>query len=77
MIERGRLLTFVLLFHEFSASMMVRSVRTQVVGSVMYDVLTGGVYAQVAVLSIIMVVVTIIGVFLAMWFGGTESLKKI
>ena len=71
------MLTFVLLFHEFSASMMVRSVRTQVVGSVMYDVLTGGVYAQVAVLSIIMVVVTIIGVFLAMWFGGTESLKKI
>ena len=29
-------LTFVLLFHEFSASMMVRSARTQVIGSVMY-----------------------------------------
>ena len=36
-------LTFVLLFHEFSASLMVRSARTQVIGSVMYDVWAGGI----------------------------------
>lgn len=66
-------LTFVLLFHEFSASLMVRSARTQVIGSVMYDVWAGGVYSQVAVLALIMVVVTVIGVCIAGWLGGTDS----
>ena len=70
-------LTFVLLFHEFSASLMVRSARTQVIGSVMYDVWTGGVYSEVAVLALIMVLVTVIGVMIAVWIGGSESLKKI
>ena len=69
-------LTFVLLFHEFSASLMVRSARTQVIGSVMYDVWTGGVYSEVAVLALIMVLVTVIGVMIAVWIGGTDSLKK-
>ena len=69
-------LTFVLLFHEFSASLMVRSARTQVIGSVMYDVWTGGVYSECAVLALIMVVVTVIGVMIAIWIGGTDSLKK-
>ena len=70
-------LTFVLLFHEFSASLMVRSARTQVIGSVMYDVWAGGVYAEVAVLALIMVVMTVLGVLVAVWIGGTDSLKKI
>jgi iron(III) transport system permease protein len=69
-------LTFVLLFHEFSASLMVRSARTQVIGSVMYDVWTGGVDSEVAVLALVMVVVTVIGVLTAVWIGGTDSLKK-
>ena len=69
-------LTFVLLFHEFSASLMVRSARTQVIGSVMYDVWAGGVYSEVAVLALIMVVVTVAGVVLAGWLGGTDSLQK-
>ncbi len=69
-------LTFVLLFHEFSASMMVRSTRTQVIGSVMYDVWTGGTYPPVAVLALLMVLVTVIGVAAAVWAGGTDSLKR-
>lgn len=70
-------LTFVLLFHEFSASLMVRSARTQVIGSVMYDVWTGGVYAEVAVLALIMVVVTLLGVLLAgLVGGGTDPLQR-
>lgn len=69
-------LTFVLLFHEFSASLMVRSARTQVIGSVMYDVWAGGVYAEVAVLALIMVVVTVIGVLIAGWLGGTDSVQR-
>lgn len=43
----------------------------------MYDVLTGGVYAEVAVLALIMVVVTVIGVMIAIWIGSVDSLKKI
>ena len=69
-------LTFVLLFHEFSASLMVRSARTQVIGSVMYDVWAGGIYSQVAVLALIMVVVTVIGVCIAGWLGGTDPTQK-
>lgn len=69
-------LTFVLLFHEFSASLMVRSARTQVIGSVMYDVWSGGIYSEVAVLALIMVAVTIVGVVLAGWLGGTDSVQK-
>ena len=70
-------LMFVLLFHEFSASLMVRSARTQVIGSVMYDVWTGGVYPEVAVLALVMVGVTVIGVLIAAWVGGTDSLKRL
>ncbi len=70
-------LTFVLLFHEFSASLMVRSARTQVIGSVMYDVFAGGVYSEVAVLALVMVFATIVGVTIALWTGGADSLKKI
>lgn len=69
-------LTFVLLFHEFSASLMVRSARTQVIGSVMYDVWAGGIYSQVAVLALIMVVVTVIGVCIAGWMGGADAAQQ-
>ena len=69
-------LTFVLLFHEFCASLMVRSARTQVIGSVMYDVWAGGIYSQVAVLALIMVVVTVIGVCIAGWLGGTDPTQQ-
>lgn len=69
-------LTFVLLFHEFSASLMVRSARTQVIGSVMYDVWAGGIYSQVSVLALIMVVVTVIGVCIAGWLGGTDPTQQ-
>ncbi len=76
-IGAAAVLTFLLLFQEFSASMMVRSVRTQVVGSVMYDVLTGGVYGQVAVLALVMVVVTAVGVSLTLWVAGADALKRV
>ena len=67
---------FVLLFHEFSASLMVRSVRTQVMGSVLYDVWTGGIYPQVAVMALIMVAVTLFGVGVAVLISGSDSLER-
>jgi iron(III) transport system permease protein len=70
-------LVFVLMFHEFSASMMVRSPASQVIGSVMYDVWAGGTYPEMAVLALVMVAVTFIGVLIAVWIGGVESLKRL
>lgn len=71
-------LTFVILSHEFSASMMVRSIRTQVMGSMMYEIWSsGGVYPQGAVFALIMVVVTLAGVLMATMIAGLDSLKKL
>ena len=55
---------------------MVRSVRTQVMGSVLYDVMTLGIYPQAAVLALLMVVITFVGMFIAVWAAGLDSLKK-
>ena len=41
-----------------------------------YDVWAGGVYSQVAVLALIMVVVTVIGVCIAGWLGGTDPTQQ-
>ena len=76
-IAAAAALMFVLLFHEFSASLMVRSSRTQVIGSLMYDVFTGGLYPEVAVLALVMVFVTVVGVLAAVLIGGADSLKKL
>jgi iron(III) transport system permease protein len=55
---------------------MVRSARTQVIGSVMYDVWAGGIYSEVAVLALIMVVVTVLGGCIAAWMGGTDAAQQ-
>lgn len=67
---------FVLLFHEFTASLMVRSTQTQVMGSILYDIYTGGLYPEVAVMALLMVVVTMGGVALATVVGGSDALEK-
>jgi iron(III) transport system permease protein len=69
-------LVVVMLFHEFAASMMVRSSRTQVVGTILYEYYTGGLYPDVAVVALIMVVVTAIGVFGALTIGGAKALEQ-
>ena len=70
-------LTFVLMSHEFTASMMVRSVRTQVMGSVLFDVWTGGTYPEAAVIALVMVLVTFAGVVFSIWVGGSDSLRRL
>jgi NADH:ubiquinone oxidoreductase subunit 3 (subunit A) len=42
----------------------------------MYDVWAGGVYSQVAVLALIMVVVTVIGVCIAALLGGADPTQQ-
>ncbi|MEG9224679.1 ABC transporter permease [Aeromicrobium sp. Sec7.5] len=70
-------LMFVLLTHEFSASMLVRSPMTQVMGTVVYDFWSNGAYPTVAAVSIIMTVVTGAGVAVAMTIGGRDVLSKL
>jgi iron(III) transport system permease protein len=70
-------LMFVLLTHEFSASLLVRSSTTQVMGTVLFDFWGNGGYPLVAAVALIMTVVTAVGVSLAMVLGGSESLTKL
>lgn len=70
-------LIFVLLTHEFSASLLVRSSTTQVMGTVLFDFWNTGTYPLAAAVALIMTGVTAIGVGLAVLLGGSESLSKL
>ncbi|WP_082606107.1 ABC transporter permease [Nocardioides sp. Root190] len=70
-------LMFVLLTHEFSASMLVRSPTTQVMGTIVYDFWSNGSYPTVAAVSLLMTLVTGAGVGLAMTLGGRDVLSKL
>jgi iron(III) transport system permease protein len=63
-------LMFVLLTHEFAASLLVRSPVTQVMGTVLFDFWTNGSYPLVAAIALVMTGVTATGVFIAMALGG-------
>ena len=63
-------LMFVLLTHEFAASLLVRAPTTQVMGTVLFDFYTNGSYPLVAAIALIMTIVTAFGVVIAMLLGG-------
>jgi iron(III) transport system permease protein len=69
-------LIFVLLTHEFTASVLVRSIHTNVMGTVLYDYWTNGNYPVVAAVALVMAAVTTVGVTLALIVGGSESLGR-
>lgn len=69
-------LMFVLLSHEFSASIFVRSVRRQVMGTQLYDYWSTGSATQVAVMGLTMCLITAIGVGLTAR-AGSGSLDKL
>lgn len=54
-------LTFVLMSHEFAASLLVRSRRTEVMGTRLYDLFEGSSYPEAAAMAAIMVVITAAG----------------
>ncbi|MGO4250615.1 ABC transporter permease [Paenarthrobacter sp. RAF54_2] len=68
-------LIFLLLSHEFAASMLVRAPTTQVMGTTLYDLLEFGSYSEVAVLALIMAAVSLVGLGLAFLLGGRGALK--
>jgi iron(III) transport system permease protein len=70
-------LMFILLTHEFAASLMVRSATTQVMGTLLYDSWTNGSYPLVGAMAILMTVVTGAGVVLAMVVGGRNVLNNL
>jgi iron(III) transport system permease protein len=70
-------LMFILLSHEFAASLLVRAPTVNVMGTILYDYYENGGYPLVAVISLIMVGVTTAGVLAALVIGGSESFKKL
>lgn len=70
-------LMFVLLTHEFSASLLVRAPTTQVMGTAMYDQWVSGSYPAVAAIALIMTGVTAAGVFAAVLLGGRDVFEKL
>jgi iron(III) transport system permease protein len=70
-------LMFILLSHEFAASLLVRSPTTNVMGTILYDFYENGGYPLVAVISLVMVGVTTGGVIVAVLLGGSQVFKKL
>lgn len=69
-------MVFILLFQEFAVSLLVRSASVQVVGSVLYDQYAGGSYPDVAVLALLMVAMTALGVAIMTAVGGSDALRR-
>jgi len=70
-------LMFILLTHEFAASLLVRAPTTQVMGTRLYDLWANGFYPQVAAMALLMTVVTGLGVGVAMLIGGRNVLDNL
>jgi iron(III) transport system permease protein len=68
---------FVLLTHEFAASLLVRSATTQVMGTVLFDYYVNGSYPTVAAIALVMTGVTAAGVTLAVVLGGSSVLDRL
>ena len=67
---------FILLTHEFTASMLVRSPTSQVMGTVLFDYWTNGSYPLVAAIALVMTLVTGVGMLAAVLIGGREVFNK-
>lgn len=71
-------LMFVLLTHEFAASLLVRAPTINVMGTILYDYYENGIYPLVACISLIMVGVTTAGVIAAIALGGgSDAFKRL
>ncbi|GFJ86466.1 hypothetical protein Prum_001080 [Phytohabitans rumicis] len=70
-------LMFVLLTHEFTASLLVRAPTTQVMGTILFDYWGNGSYPLVAAIALVMTLVTGAGVFVAMAVAGSDIFDKL
>lgn len=70
-------LMFIFLTHEFAASLLVRSVTAQLMGTVLFDYWINGSYPMVATIALIMAAVTGAGVVVAFAAGGRGFLDRL
>ncbi len=70
-------LMFVLLTHEFAASLLVRAPTTNTMGTILYDYFINGSYPLVAAIALVMSLVTAGGVVLAMVLGGKDVFDRL
>jgi iron(III) transport system permease protein len=70
-------LMFVLLTHEFGASVLVRSPTTQVMGTALFDYWNFGSFPLTAAMAIVMGVITAIGVSIAMLVSGGRAFDQL
>ncbi|MFC9356661.1 ABC transporter permease [Rhodococcus sp. NPDC057014] len=70
-------LMFILLTHEFAASLLVRASTTQVMGTLLFEMWQNGSYPLVAAMALLMTVVTTVGVGIAMLVGGRNVLSNL
>ncbi|MGW5517548.1 ABC transporter permease [Nocardia africana] len=70
-------LMFILLTHEFAASLLVRASTTQVMGTLLFDLWQNGSYPLVAAMALLMTAVTTVGVAAAMLVGGRNVLSNL
>ena len=68
---------FVMLTHEFSASLLVRAPTVQVMGTLLYDYWTNGQFPVVAAMALVMTIVTGLGVCIAMFVGGRNAMQTL
>jgi iron(III) transport system permease protein len=76
-IAAGATLGLVLLSHDFSVSVMLRTAGSNVMGTLLYEYWENGGYAAVAVMAVIMSVVTSVILGLTLWIGGRSALKSL
>jgi iron(III) transport system permease protein len=69
---------FVLLIHEFGVAVMLRSVDTNVMSVVLFDLYsTGSLYPRVAAMALLMTFITMVGVAAALWIGGAKAFERV
>jgi iron(III) transport system permease protein len=73
----GAALALVLLSHDFGVSVMVRAPSSQVMGTMLYYFWDGGIFPQVAVMSLIITVVTTVVLALTLLIGGRSALRNL
>lgn len=75
-ITASAIVIFVMVVQEFGVTVMLRSTSTNVMSVVLYDMFsTGGIYPRVAAMALLMTFVTLVGVLLAIKFGGTKAFE--
>jgi iron(III) transport system permease protein len=69
-------LIVVIASHEFSASIFVVSVNTQVMGTQLYELFNFSSYSAAAAMAVVMCLITVVGVSIAFITGGAGALNR-